>query len=60
MFYQKLFWIGFAVVTLPLLYNITTYFTLQPSFDLFWTYHLIAFREGVVFFVRAMPLMLMV
>ncbi len=60
LFYQKLFWIGFAVVTLPLLYNITTYFTLQPSFDLFWTYNLIVFREGVIFFIRVMPLMLMV
>ena len=36
-FYQRLFWVGFAVVFVPQLYNISTYFTPGiPTFDLFW------------------------
>ena len=62
LFYSRLFWSGFAVVFLPLLYNISTYFTPGlPSFDLFWTYYSFQFGDGMVTgFIRIMPLMLMV
>ncbi len=61
-FYAKLFWVGFAVVMAPQLYNIVTYFSPGlPSFDLFWTYYHYQFGNGLVSgYIRVMPLMLMV
>ena len=61
-FYQRLFWVGFAVVFVPQLYNISTYFTPGiPTFDLFWAHYHYQFADGLISgFIRVTPLMLMV
>ena len=61
-FRTKTFWIGFAVVFAPQIYNIVTYFSPGlPPFELFWTYYLFQFEDGLFTgYIRVMPLMLMV
>ena len=61
-FRSKLFWLGFAVVFLPQLHNIGTYFIPGlPTFGLFWQYYRYSFEHGLVYgFIRVMPLILMV
>ena len=61
-FQSRLFWIGFAVVILPQIHNIVTYFVPGlPTFGLFWDYYRYWFDHGLVYgFIRVMPLILMV
>ena len=61
-FRSKLFWIGFAVVIVPQIHNIVTYFVPGlPTFGLFWNYYRYWFDHGLVYgFIRVMPLILMV
>lgn len=62
LFRSRLFWIGFAVVVLPQIHNIVTYFVPGlPTFGLFWDYYRYWFDHGLVYgFIRVMPLILMV
>ena len=61
-FRSRLFWIGFAVVIVPQIHNIVTYFVPGlPTFGLFWNYYRYWFDHGLVYgFIRVMPLILMV
>ena len=61
-FHSRLFWLGFAVVFVPQLHNIATYFVPGlPTFGLFWQYYRYSFEHGLVYgFIRVMPLILMV
>ena len=46
-FRSKLFWIGFAVVIVPQIHNIVTYFVPGlPTFGLFWNYYRYWFDHG--------------
>ena len=61
LFRAPLFWIGFGVVFLPILYNIGTYFVFGlPPFELFGEFYFIEFGHYARLAFRLMPLVLAV
>ncbi len=60
-FRSGLFWIGFAVVFGPILYNTATYFTPGlPPVELYWKFYSIRFSEYFGLTIRVLPLVLAV
>ena len=53
------FWIGFALVFVPIIYNIATHFTPGLlALDLYWKFYFIEIAEGFSLTVRVLPLVL--
>ncbi len=53
------FWIGFALVFVPILYNIATHFTPGLlALDLYWKFYLIEVADGFILTFRVLPLVL--
>ena len=53
------FWIGFALVFVPIIYNIATHFTPGLiALDLYWKFYYIEIAEGFSLIVRVLPLVL--
>ena len=59
LFRTPLFWMGFAAVFVPMLYNIGTYFNPGlPAIELYLKYHYIEFGPGAGLLFRVVPLVL--
>ena len=61
-FASRVFWIGFSLVFLPILYNVGTYFTPGlPTLDVYWKRYTIELGAGYpLLYFRIMPLVMAV
>ena len=60
LFCSPLFWIGFGVVFLPILYNIGTYFVGLPPLGLFGQFYFVEFGHYARLAFRLMPMVMAV
>ena len=61
LFCKPVFWIGFALVFLPILYNIATYFALGlPPIEFYWKFYDLNLTPDFFLTVRILPLIMAV
>ena len=61
LFHKPVFWIGFALVFLPILYNIATYFALGlPPVEFYWKFYDLHLTPDFFLTVRILPLIMAV